>query len=159
VTKAQDDAVAIGELPLLPLSLEYFRRYQLDVQLRYYRGRGEQHARAAGRAKGWQLFSLVLAGIAAAVATLAATKFFIDFAPAPEWVRATSQDIQALLPPWTNKAILAIGIVSSTLFGASISRSLMDLDERNASRYLTTAKNLEDLTDAGLETARADAAA
>ena len=32
-----------GELPLLPLQLEYFRRFQLDVQRLYYDKRGKQH--------------------------------------------------------------------------------------------------------------------
>jgi hypothetical protein len=48
------------ELPLLPLKLEYFRRYQLDVQRRYYRGRGEQHAAALWRSNWWLIASLVI---------------------------------------------------------------------------------------------------
>ena len=42
-----------GELHLLPLALEYFRRYQLDVQRRYYSGRAMQHAAAAWRNNQW----------------------------------------------------------------------------------------------------------
>jgi len=56
-----------GELPLLPLKLDYIRRYQLDVQTRYYKGRGEQHQAAAGQSRRavWGLNSLgVLAFIA-----------------------------------------------------------------------------------------------
>jgi hypothetical protein len=159
VMTAVDDVAQPGELPLLPLKLEYFRRYQLDVQLRYYRGRGQQHARAAGQTERWQLLSIALSGIAGAIALISATKFLVDLAPLPDWIKDLSQIAQSHLPTWTNKAVLAIGIVSSTLFGASISRSLMDLDERNSSRYLTTADNLELLRATGLEEARQDAAA
>jgi SMODS and SLOG-associating 2TM effector domain 3 len=159
VMTAIDDAPQPGELPLLPLKLEYFLRYQLDVQLRYYKGRGEQHARAAGETARWQRVSVVLTGLAGTIAVISATKFLVDFAPLPGWIKDLSQIVQSHLPPWTNKAVLTIGIVSSTLFGASISRSLMDLDERNASRYLTTAANLELLRATGLEAARRSAAA
>ncbi|MBO0755705.1 MAG: hypothetical protein J2P54_07575 [Bradyrhizobiaceae bacterium] len=159
VITAIDDAPQPGELPVLPLKLEYFRRYQLDVQLRYYEGRGQQHARAAGETARWQFVSVALTCVAAAIALLSATKFLVDLAPLPDWIKNLSQIVQSHLPPWTNKAVLAIGIVSSTLFGASISRSLMDLDERNASRYLTTAANLELLRNTRLEAARRDAAA
>jgi hypothetical protein len=159
VMTANDNTPQPGELPLLPLKLEYFRRYQLDVQLRYYKGRGEQHARAAGETARWQFVSVALTGLAGAIALISLTKFLIDFAPLPGWIKDVSQIVQAHLPPWTNKAVLAIGIVSSTLFGASISRSLMDLDERNASRYLTTAANLELYRATGLKAARLDAAA
>lgn len=154
-----NDAPQAGELPLLPLKLEYFRRYQLDVQLRYYKGRGQQHAHAAGETARWQIVSIALTGLAGAIALISATKFLVDLAPLPDWIKDLSQIVQSHLPHWTNKAVLAIGIVSSTLFGASISRSLMDLDERNASRYLTTAANLELLRSTGLEAARRDAAA
>jgi hypothetical protein len=153
------DAPQPGELPVLPLKLEYFRRYQLDVQLRYYKGRGEQHAHSAGETARWQLVSVALTTLAAAIAVISLTKFLVDFDFLPGWIKDLSQAAQSHLPLWTNKAVLAIGIVSSTLFGASISRSLMDLDERNASRYLTTAANLELLRATFLEAARRDAAA
>jgi SMODS and SLOG-associating 2TM effector domain 3 len=149
-----------GELPALPLKLEYFRRYHLDVQRRFYAGRGAQHARAAGHTRRWQLASFGLTGLAGAVAMLAAIKIVINFGvPVPDWVRAANEVVQLYLPLWTNKGVLAIGVIASTLFGASVSRSLMNLDERNASRYLTTAANLDHLRATGLEPARAHAAA
>jgi hypothetical protein len=149
-----------GELPPLPLKLEYFRRYHLDVQRRFYAGRGAQHARAAGQTQRWQLASLALTGLAGAVAMVAALKIVIDLGvPLPDWVRAGNEAVRPYLPEWTNKAVLATGVIASALFGASVSRSLMNLDERNASRYLTTAANLEHLRETGLEGARAHAAA
>jgi hypothetical protein len=38
-----------SEIPLPLLQLEYFRRYQLDVQRTYYRRRGQEHKQAADR--------------------------------------------------------------------------------------------------------------
>jgi len=39
----------VSEVPLLLLQLEYFRRYQLEVQRRYYCARSRDHKRAADR--------------------------------------------------------------------------------------------------------------
>jgi hypothetical protein len=159
VMKAVDSPAQPRELPLLPLQFEYFRRYQLEVQLRFYEGRGKQHDRAAGHTERWKYVSIGLTAIAGAIAAISVTKLLIDLAPVPDWIKADNETLRSFLPSWTNKAVLAIGIVSSTLFGASISRSLMDLDERNASRYLTTWENLKFIKQTLLETARADAVA
>jgi hypothetical protein len=48
------------ELALLPLQLEYFRRYQLDVQRKYYRERGAEHRRAQGRATALRVLAVLL---------------------------------------------------------------------------------------------------
>jgi hypothetical protein len=148
-----------GELPLLPLQLEYFRRYQLDVQRRYYAGRGQAHARAAGWTRRWQMLSLGLSGLAAAVAVIAGLEVVIDFGiPLPDWIKAINGAVQPHLPDWINKAVLALGVIASALFGASVSRSFMNLDERNASRYLTTAANLDYIAGEDLQEARTQAA-
>jgi hypothetical protein len=160
VMKSVDPLPQPGELPALPLKLEYFRRYHLDVQRRFYAGRGAQHARAAGHTRRWQLASFGLTGLAGAVTLVATIKIVIDFGvPLPDWIRAANEVVRPYLPQWTNKGVLAIGVIASALFGASVSRSLMNLDERNASRYLTTAENLDHLRATGLEAARAYAAA
>lgn len=160
VLTASDPSPKPDELPVLPLKLEYFRRYQLDVQRRYYAERGLQHARAAGQTRRWQIESLALSVLAGAVATIAVLKLGVDHGiQLPGSVDHIYAAVIPILPDWTNKAVLATGITASALFGASVSRSLMDLDERNASRYLTTAANLTHIRETKLETARADAAA
>jgi hypothetical protein len=160
VMEAVDPSPQPAELPLLPLKLEYFRRYQLDVQRRYYANRGGQHNRAAGRTHGWQIASYGLTGAAAAVAIVAGLQIVVDLhVPVPGFVKAVNDAIQQHLPNWINRGILALGAVASALFGAFVSRSLLDLDERNAVRYLTAAENLDYLTEQGLDQARAAAAA
>jgi hypothetical protein len=141
------------------LQLEYFRRYQLDMQRRYYANRGAQHARAAGQTGRWQVQSVVLSGLAGIVAAAACFKLGLQSGlEPPDWLKIVSDPVSRL-PDWTNKAVLATGIIASALFGASVSRSLMDLDERNASRYLTTAANLDFFSESDLAAARAAAAA
>jgi hypothetical protein len=159
VFRSADRDPQSGELALLPLQLEYFRRYQLDMQRRYYANRGAQHARAAGQTGRWQVQSVVLSGLAGIVAVAACFKLGLQSGlEPPDWLKIVSDPVSRL-PDWTNKAVLATGIIASALFGASVSRSLMDLDERNASRYLTTAANLDFFAESDLAAARAAAAA
>jgi hypothetical protein len=152
-----DEASQGDELPLLPLKLEYFRRYQLDVQRRYYRGRGEQHAAALWRNNWWLTASLVITIVSVLLALLLASQMAASWGiPVPEGLIAWSSHFPAGL---TNRIMLALGVMASALYGLGIARSLMDLDERNASRYLTTAKNLEYLTETSLSEARGAAVA
>jgi hypothetical protein len=148
-----------GELPLLPLQLEYFRRYQLDMQQRYYADRGAQHARAAGQTVLWQIQSFALSAFAGVVATAVLLKSGLQHGlQPPDWLTILSDSVSRL-PDWTNRVVLMTGIIASAVFGASVSRSLMDLDERNASRYLTNADNLKFFAETDLAAARAAAAA
>ena len=132
-----------GELALLPLKLEYFRRYQLDVQCAFYRGRGAEHARAAGATMRWKLISLALV----AVVTAAILYSLGVFGGSARWDDATTQKV----------AIGFMTLVSAVL--ALISdTSLMDMSERNAARYATTYANLSKLREQFLEPVRAAAA-
>lgn len=151
-----DEAAHGEEIPLLPLKLEYFRRYQLDVEQRYYRGRGKQHANASWRNNRTLNVStlitvvVVLLAILLGIKTLDSWEFTL-----PEWLVAFSEQLTGRQ---TNRVMLALGVTASALYGLGISRSLMDLDERNASRYETTAKNLEFLAETKLPAAREAAA-
>lgn len=145
-----------GEVALLPLKLEYFRRYHLDTQRRYYRGRGAQHKAAVWRnnkwlgASFWLTLASILLGVVAFV--LVAQQSGLKLPAA----------VTSLLGEWDwvplNRIILALGVVASGCYGLGVARSLMDLDERNASRFETTAANLEFLSGDGLAKARHDAA-
>jgi hypothetical protein len=134
-----------GELALLPLKLEYLRRYQLDVQIRYYGGRGAQHKQAAGqnRRTVWTLNGLGLLAFAALIVFGADAFGFITL-------------------PWAEDglhyAFLALGTVISGMLGTIAALSAMNLDERNAARYLVVHQNLKDLAGESLDRARAAAA-
>jgi hypothetical protein len=121
-----------GELAPLRLKLEYFRRYQLEMQCAFYAGRGAQHAQAAGNTTRWKFICLALVASGAA-AVLYALGLFAD---PSRWEHETAQKV----------IIAAMTLVSAVL--ASVSdRSLMDLNERNAARYGTTHQNLAKLRD------------
>jgi hypothetical protein len=146
--------VRAGELPLLPLKLEYFRRYQLDVQRRYYEGRGNQHARAAGHTKVWQFTSLSLGVIAGLVVLLASLPILGYFHAGLSSSLRRLTEFAVALRTDDNRWLLGIGVAASALYGFSMARSLMNLDERNASRYLTTCDNLDLLGEEQLAAAR-----
>jgi hypothetical protein len=142
VVEAQE-ASEKGEMPALPLQLEYFRRYQLDVQIRYYSGRGQQHASAAGATvQAMRLLQLLSA--CAAVPVVLVVLHWFGFA--------------LIFDELWGKGFLVFGVIASGLFASLLAVSQMNLDERNADRYSVTHQNLEFLRKAQLDQAR-DAAA
>jgi hypothetical protein len=107
-----------GELPLLPLQLEYFLRYQLGVQVLYFRNRGREHAAAARR----------LAGIGGALTFLAALG-----------AAAAGIGVSGVLG-----VAVVVGIVAPVLLNAQSNLSRLNQDERNAARYAITREKLRD---------------
>lgn len=143
-----------GELPLLPLKLEYFRRYQLDVQRKYYRERGNEHARAVRRATWLRVFATLL--ILAACFPVISNFFgigqsvWLNGLGLPDWSR--DPDLQQRL-------FIAMSTVGAALQGLLAALHLMNQDERNAARYQSTSDNLETLASKPLDEARTAAAA
>ncbi len=139
-----------GAIPLLPLQLEYFRRYQLDVQRSYYRGRGGQHRLASQAARNWRIAALLI---------LVASMFPMVWAlSGVEWVPAW---IKTLFPNKTllaQQVFLGVGLIASGLQGLLAAYAVISLNDRNAVRYLATADNLDDLEDTPLREARTRAA-
>jgi hypothetical protein len=106
-------------LPLGLLKLEYFRRYQLDVQLAFYDRRGRQHRQSADH-------TLALGGFAAALAAVASGSAGI------------AASIEA---PWA--ALAAFGVVGTALAAFAATREGVNQDRRNAERYGRTLSALE----------------
>jgi len=144
-----------GELPLLPLQLEYFRRYMLNAERRYYRKRGQEHARSAGATKRWQYTAIGLTALALLVAALGFIGTFTNI-PLPG---ALSTLADAAVTETGQLVMLAGGIVASALGDLTAATSLASLDRRNAARYLSNADNLDFLAEQYLAEARAAAAA
>ena len=135
-----------GESPYLPLALEYVRRYQLGVQLAYYKIRSEEARRRSRFMRGAQLMTwplLAIAGIplASSFYTTATGEVFLEFSKETELV------------------LIALGAVGGGLASIFSSLSLLHLDRRNASKFAVTYDNLSYLADAPLREAQADAAA
>lgn len=139
-------ATAPGEVPLIALQLEYFRRYQLDVQREYYGKRGPQHRKAARISSRWRLFAFVLIVFAAVPVLYSLQK--IEWLPWIDRIQLPESN-QAL-----QRAFLGLGVMASALQGLLAAIGLMNLDERNAARYGSVAQNLEFLHDTYLGVAR-----
>jgi SMODS and SLOG-associating 2TM effector domain 1 len=116
---AKEKTSAPSALPLGLLKLEYFRRYQLDVQLAFYDRRSRQHRQSADR-------TLALGGFAAALAAVASGSAGI------------AASIEA---PWA--ALAAFGVVGTALAAFAATREGVNQDRRNAERYGRTLSALE----------------
>lgn len=108
-----------ADLPLGLLKLEYFRRYQLDVQLAYYDQRGRQHRNSADR-------TLTLGGFAAALAAVASGSAGI---------------VASIEATWA--ALAALGVIGTALAAYAATREAVNQDRRNAERYGRTLSSLE----------------
>ncbi|WBQ09867.1 DUF4231 domain-containing protein [Hyphomonadaceae bacterium ML37] len=143
-----------GELALLPLQLEYFRRYQLGVQLDYYSGRGAQHDRAArGRATRRDMYSL-LGALSVAPASAGALSFVSDDWRSRIGGLLETADARLLSEPVIASLLMVSGVIAATLMAAQNALSLLSQDRRNASRYATAFDNLSYLYRTYIDTAR-----
>ncbi|MFZ4809631.1 MAG: hypothetical protein ACOYLQ_20440 [Hyphomicrobiaceae bacterium] len=143
---------APGEIPghVLGLQLEYFRRYQLDVQRAYYQRRSRSHARSAARARAWRVVALLLV-VAGGASLLWSLR-------GQSWLPEAFRGILGALPDrgeLGQRLFLALGIWASALQNLLSSLALITLDERNAARYSVTAENLETLAGRTLDEVRA----
>ena len=151
VFAAHDDHYPGAEIPLLPLQLAYFRRYQLDVQLRYLQGRGRQLIRAAGFPAWFTSICLIVALVALALAIASAIHF------AHEQGVAIPGFMISLIQPQLVEEIAAwafLALVVSTVYAILTTHQNVSEDQRNGTRYLALYQNLKFLKDHGYEAAR-----
>ena len=161
---AADEPARPDELPCLPLQLEYFCRFQLNMQKRYYEGRGKEHAMGVKRYRGWWLFGWLLRLVFAALA-VPALILLLDKLGWMGWLPLWGLEAETIraapllggLAQWAEQSLLGIGVIASAIHAAAAARSQLDLDERNASRYQNTADNLAYLAAIGLDQARISA--
>ena len=102
------------------LAFEYTRRFLVDNQIDYFRGRGQQHERAADNA-----LKLSTNSVFAASASTALAGAF-----------SMAQPQLAL--------IAGLGVVASAYAALATSRSAVSLDRKNADRYRDGADKLEE---------------
>ena len=154
---AADEQVRSGEEALLPLKLEYFRRFLLDEQMRYYSGRGNQHKEGSLRSLYWKIFSKTIYLTVAALAVVS----FLSIVQAQGWFEmAWFARLQERIP-WlldlgrvAEQSLAGLGVITSAIYTASTALARLDMDEHNATRYLNTAGNLETLAGVALDNAR-----
>jgi hypothetical protein len=104
------------------LKLEYFRRFQLDVQLAFYSSRGKDHREDAKKTLSYSSWAVAGAAIATGSAGVLGSSVHTSFA-----------------------AIGAIGTIFAGLSSFASMREAVNQDRRNAERYERTYGVLNDL--------------
>jgi len=104
------------------VQLEFFRRFQLDMQLNFYKTRAKEHAAIAERSASISTWAMGGAGLAAGIAG------FLGSALDPRWA-----------------AIAGIGFVCQAYASNVLSKEAINQDRRNEARYGRTKRVLEDL--------------
>lgn len=130
---------AAGELPLLPLQLAYFRRYQLDVQLRYFKGRGRELVRPADLSPWLTRPAVIAASTALVTALVLAIHVAAEYGlSVPDLaLLSTRLDYAERIALWVFPFLFV-----STLYAVVVSQHSVSEDARNGSRYLALEKNL-----------------
>lgn len=141
-----------GELPLLPLQLEYFRRYQLDVQQGYYSGRARQLVSGAARAERWHNAVTALTILAAVLALVGLVAMLVGGSGLGEAMRLAEN-------PTLRTLLLIFGILASATESWLAADAAINQDQRAAAIFQATAANLDALAQLQLADARAAAAA
>jgi hypothetical protein len=109
------------DLQLEQLKLEYFRRYQLDLQLAYYKTRRTGHRKSAER-------TLDISAISVLVAAFASGAAGVLGARQSEWA-----------------ALGSLAVFGAALQAFAAAREAINQDRRNAERYDNTAQALQGL--------------
>ena len=117
-TYIANSSVGPLDVQLELLKLEYFRRYQLDLQLAYYRTRRSGHRNSAERTLSISAGSVLVAAIASGAAGV----------------------LGALQSQWA--ALGSLAVFGAALQAFAASRESINQDRRNAERYDNTAQAL-----------------
>ncbi|HWP56385.1 MAG TPA: SLATT domain-containing protein [Candidatus Acidoferrales bacterium] len=113
-----------GSIPLPLLQLEYFRRYQLEVQRVFYRRRGAEHERAADKMLTLSAVSVALASFATGIGGL------LGGALHPQWV-----------------SLAGFGAIATAIASFASAKEAIGQDRRNMERYRRALEALENLSE------------
>lgn len=138
-----------GEQALLPLQLEYFRRYQLDVQRAFYRIRARQHAAQAGQSNR----AATQSGLLTVIASIPVFYGAVEFA-APGLLASFFE-----LTPKNELPFVVLGMVLASWASSRAEIARLNMHERNAARYMLVSEDLEKFAGDPLAAARAAAVA
>lgn len=131
-------------LPLGPLQLAYFRRYQLDVQIRYYCGRGKQLRK--DRTPPW--LSIPAIALTAAILALVLALLLAIWAEQGGWLPAAATWIFAVDAQWI--ASFALYAMVLPIAYALVVRDVEPReDDANAERFKAQCENLSFLRKVG----------
>lgn len=147
-----------ADIPLLPLKLEYFRRYQLDVQRSYHRMTSEKNRKQARWARLLLIPCLLIVVTWGIVMLLAIFGAWSEQGSLPSFVPdaviGLAADFHLVERLRLDLLGLLLGIVVSVLYGAIYLRAMLNENSRNAARYTQALANFDYLAGAPLEEAR-----
>ena len=162
VMKAPESSRA-GELPVLPLKLEYFRRYQLDIQETYHTLRARQYEGVARWARRLIVpFAAVVAiWVLFLVAELLSSLGEQGPLPAalPVLAYRASAGLQHFSSYYGDIGWLLAGVLMALIYGLAFLVTTLLSSVRNAARFAHARDNMVYLRASGLEKARQSAAA
>lgn len=113
--------LASSTTPIALLKLEYFRRFLLKSQIKFFKQRGQEHRRAAKKWLNWGTWTVTMGtGMMA---------------------------LSGFLAPYNAKfsTLAAIGTIATAVAAFISVRESINQDQRNADRYRNTRRSLEDL--------------
>lgn len=148
---ASEEPSAPTELPLLPLQLAYFRRYQLDVQLRYFEGRGRQLTRSAGLPRWYTAPVIAVVIIAFALAALLFGQLAFEYGLDVPNALILKFDFQRI-EPLARWSFVALAL--SSIYAIVLTQQNVSEDSRNGARYLALHRNLAFLKEEAYERVR-----
>ena len=151
-----------GELPRLSLILEYFRRYQIELQQAYFATRGQEHEWSAQVAK--VLECVVVAGLVVwCVADLSTAWSGTSEQGAAGWPRAGTQhwmwasgQLQRVETSMSDFWMLGISVGLALIAAGAKLHATLNASVRNAARYGNMRDKFSTLT-ADIDTVRAAA--
>ena len=146
IAKAEEPADAKSEIPLLPLQLAYFRRYQLDMQLSFFEKRGQELARSTGRAGTvveWPSFTLACATLGLAALVIAAIGLL-------HLAEESGLEMFGAITPGVDPQVLErfahwvfLALAASTIYAFLMTNQDASEESRNSRRYLALNRNLK----------------
>ena len=154
VTTRTEAAEINGEIPALLLKLEYFRRYQLDVQKDYFKSKSQSFSALARRSGLWDAIRTIVYFVLPAILIAIALAPIAEQQPVWHAFESASGWAQLLGEADWAKWLLLVIIVIAALHSGFLAESLLIDNQRNAIRYANMKKNLLRLEESGLERAR-----
>jgi hypothetical protein len=152
-----------GDLPRLPLFLEYFRRYQIELQQAYFDTRGQEHEWSAKFAKGLE-WTVVAGLVAWCIADLGTAWSGTSEQGAAGWPRAgasswtwASGHLQSIETSMSDVFMLGTSVVLALIAAGAKLHVMLNASIRNAPRYAGMRENFS-IVKTELDTVRAAAA-
>jgi hypothetical protein len=131
-----------GEIDLLPLKLEYVRRYHMDVQNAYYIKRAAEHKRRILLADRWRKSGAAVIVVLLTCALIAITTPLLEPVPMLPQLQQVLGLLEWVEVSYMDAIVLFVGLCVMVGYGFALAMSSISNDLRNAGRYNAYAKRV-----------------